>query len=36
MVDLCMIDTVKRGIKKMFDEKCRRHFSMPDYEIGAT
>ena len=28
-----MIDTVGRGIKKMFDEQWRRHFPMPDYEI---
>ena len=28
-----MIDTVSRGIKKMFNEQRRRHFPMPDYEI---
>ena len=28
-----MIDTVSRGIKKMFNEQWRRHFPMPDYEI---
>lgn len=28
-----MIDTVSRGIKKMFKEQWRRHFPMPDYEI---
>ena len=31
--DLNMIDTVSRGIKKMFNEQWRRHFPMPDYEI---
>ena len=31
-----MIDTVSRGIKKMFNEQWRRHFPMPDYEIDAT
>ena len=35
MVDLNMIDTVSRGIKKMFNEQWRRHFPMPDYEIDA-
>ena len=33
MVDFNMIDTVSRGIKKMFNEQWRRHFPMPDYEI---
>ena len=33
MVNFNMIDTVSRGIKKMFDEQWRRHFPMPDYEI---
>lgn len=33
MVNFNMIDTVGRGIKKMFDEQWRRHFPMPDYEI---
>ena len=33
MVDFNMIDTVSRGIKKMFNEQWRRHFLMPDYEI---
>lgn len=33
MVDFNMIDTVSRGIKKMFSELWRRHFSMPDYEL---
>lgn len=33
MVDFNMIDTVSRGIKKMFKEQWRRHFPMPDYEI---
>ena len=33
MVDFNMIDTVSRGIKKMFSEQWRRHFPMPDYEI---
>ena len=35
MVDCNMIDTVSRGIKKMFNEQWRRHFPMPDYEIDA-
>lgn len=33
MVDFNMIDTVSRGIKKMFNEQWHRHFPMPDYEI---
>ena len=33
MVDFNMIDTVSRGIKKMFSEQWRRHFPMHDYEI---
>ena len=36
MVDFNMIDTVSRGIKKMFNEQWRRHFPMPDYEIDAA
>ena len=32
MVDFNMIDTVSRGIKKMFNEQWRRHFPIPDYE----
>lgn len=36
MVNFNMIDTVSRGIKKMFNEQWRRHFPMPDYEIDAT
>lgn len=35
MVNYNMIDTVSRGIKKMFCEQRRRHFPMPDYEIDA-
>ena len=35
MVDFNLIDTVSRGIKKMFNEQWRRHFPMPDYEIDA-
>ena len=35
MVDFNMIDTVSRGIKKMFNEQWRRHFPMPDDEIDA-
>jgi len=35
MVDFNMIDTVSRGIKKMFNEQWRRHFPMPDYEIDS-
>ena len=36
MVNFNMIDTVSRGIKKMFSEQWRRHFPMPDYEIDAS
>ena len=36
MVDFNMIDTVSRGIKKMFSEQWRRHFPMPDYDIDAV
>ena len=36
MVDFNMIDTVSRGIKKMFNEQWRRHFPMPDYEINQV
>ncbi len=35
MVNFNMIDTVSRGIKKMFNEQRRRHFPMPDYEIDT-
>ena len=35
MVDFNMIDTVSRGIKKMFNKQWRRHFPMPDYDIDA-
>ena len=35
MVNFNMIDTVSRGIKKMFNEQRRRHFPMPDYEIDV-
>ena len=35
MFNFNMIDTVSRGIKKMFSEQRRRHFPMPDYEIDA-
>ena len=35
MVNFNMIDTVSRGIKKMFNEQWRRHFPMPDYEIDV-
>lgn len=35
MVNFNMIDTVSRGIKKMFNEQWKRHFPMPDYEINA-
>ena len=35
MVNFNMIDTVGRGIKKMFNEQRRRHFPMPDYEIDT-
>lgn len=33
MVNFNMIDTVGRGIRKIFNEQRRRHFPMPDYEI---
>ena len=33
MVHFKMIDTVSRGIKKMFTEQWQRRFPMPDYEI---
>lgn len=33
MVNFNMIDTVGRGIKKIFDEQRNRFFPMPDYEI---
>ena len=36
MVDFNMIDTVSRGIKKMFREQWRRRFPMPDYEIDEV
>ena len=36
MVDFNMIDTVSRGIKKMFNEQWHRHFPLPDYEIDAA
>ena len=35
MVNFNMIDTVSRGIKKIFNEQWKRHFPMPDYEIDA-
>lgn len=35
MVNFNMIDTVSRGIKKMFNEQWKRHFPMPDYEIDS-
>lgn len=33
MVHFNMIDTVGRGIKKMYSEQRKRHFPMPDYQI---
>jgi ATP-dependent DNA helicase RecG len=36
MVNFNMIDTVSRGIKKMFNEQRRRYFPMPDYDIDAV
>lgn len=33
MVNFNMIDTVGRGIKKIYTEQRNRHFPMPDYEI---
>lgn len=36
MVHFNMIDTVSRGIKKMFNEQRRRRFPMPDYEIDPV
>lgn len=35
MVNFNMIDTVSRGIKKMFNEQRKRNFPMPDYEIDV-
>ena len=35
MVHFNMIDTVGRGIKKIFTEQKKRFFPMPDYEIDA-
>lgn len=35
MVHFNMIDTVSRGIKKMFTEQMERRFPMPDYEIDT-
>lgn len=32
MVNFNMIDTVSRGIKKMFNEQRKRHFPMSDYD----
>ena len=34
MVHFNMIDTVSRGIKKMFTNQMERRFPMPDYEIS--
>lgn len=36
MVHFNMIDTVSRGIKKMFNEQLTRRFPMPDFEIDAV
>ena len=36
MVNFNMIDTVSRGIKKMFNEQWKRHFPMPDYDIDTV
>jgi len=33
MVNFNMIDTVSRGIRRMFREQQKRHFPMPDYQI---
>ena len=33
MVNFNMIDTVGRGIKKIFAEQRKRFFPMPDYDI---
>lgn len=33
MVNFNMIDTVGRGIRKIFNEQRKRYFPMPDYEI---
>ena len=35
MVNFNMIDTVGRGIKKIFTEQQRRYFPMPDYDIDV-
>ena len=36
MVNFNMIDTVSRGIKKMFNEQWKRHFPMLDYDIDTV
>lgn len=36
MTHFNMIDTVSRGIKKMFNEQLVRRFPMPDFEIDAV
>ena len=36
MVNFNMIDTIGRGIRKVFTEQQRRFFPMPDYKIDQT
>lgn len=36
MTHFNMIDTVSRGIKKMFNEQLARRFPLPDFEIDAA
>lgn len=36
MTHFNMIDTVSRGIKKMFNEQLTRRFPLPDFEIDAA
>jgi len=36
MVNFNMIDTIGRGIRKVFTEQQKRFFPMPDYQIGQA
>lgn len=36
MVSFNMIDTIGRGIRKVFTEQQKRYFPMPDYQIDQT
>lgn len=31
-----MIDTIGRGIRKVFTEQKKRYFPMPDYQIDVS